>query len=229
MGNEFWAALIGAIVGGGFTFAAQMYANYRQKEEIDKKEMDQVRSNLTSVIIKSIRVYNQFLKISEYIDDCMRHPEFENTPNPCFYVLTIINIPSSIEFTDSEATSIRFFDDDEILNGLLDLPYLHASLISQLQEYNKIRQLLENIETVAASGTISISSIPFHEIKTWEPKIAYGNRLIFGIKKMCDDEMKIYDEVIGRAVKIAREKYNSKLKTDFKGDDDTLHWTKRLR
>lgn len=65
--SNFWAAVIGAIVGGAISFFLQLVANYNaRKERVEaKKEADQ--SLAYSLIFKALKIVNHLGNIKKHV------------------------------------------------------------------------------------------------------------------------------------------------------------------
>jgi hypothetical protein len=228
LGNEFWAALIGAIIGGGFTLAAQFLALRHQAKELERKERDSVRSSLITATLKALRIYSEIHGLKEFIDECKNDPDYKGHKNPVFFVLNIINIPNTLFFNDREILAIQKLSDDEVLNEMINLTHVHKSIIDLVISYNNIRDELSLIGPKAFDGKSGMIALDQQEYLKWMTKIASGDSVIGLLSQNCENALAKYNKIIGKLSKQAREKFQTGMKTELDGDDHTPHWTKRL-
>lgn len=151
--SNFWAAVIGAVVGGAISFVLQMVANRNSRQErIDaKQEVD--RSLAYSLSFKIVKIVNRLGNINKHIEECRRLTKTEKVePLPWTFLLPILNMPDEIHLSADEMALLFSTKNDELFNKVLNIEPVYNSILPVWDEYRRMR---ERFSAYAEQGIIS--------------------------------------------------------------------------
>lgn len=192
-GAEFFAAIVGAIVGGGISAAIQFYS-FSEQERIRKavrkeqrvvgEEAEREREALLafSILTKINRALTALTQIREVLNKGLRvsiekRIEFANAAR------AIASDPDRIEFTLEELALVRDLRRSDLLNVLLDLPYVLDGYVDNMSTFRRLRW--EIVDLVSA-GDVDRSGHAWNEFEgaaafKAKVKIHESNTLLFAM------------------------------------------------
>ena len=103
---EFWAAIVGAIVGGVIAAAIQALTLNHQSNEDQKRRREQNQILGRGLIFKLMRITSDFHSIQAHLDESASGVYRTTNAEPWTYVLPIANLPTPIKFTADEASAV---------------------------------------------------------------------------------------------------------------------------
>lgn len=171
-GAEFLAAVVGALFGGGISAAIQYYS-FREQERVRKaiegrqerlgaEAMKEKEALLAfSMLSKINRALTALTQIRDNLNNGFRH-SLKNRMEFANGVLAIASDPDRISFTLEEMALVRDLRRDEIINDLMDLPYILDGYIDNMATFRRLR--LE-ISDLAESGEIDRTGRAWSEFK----------------------------------------------------------------
>ena len=149
-GNEFWAAIIGAIIGGIITGIWQFLAFKRENNILTHADLKRKQALGRSLVFKLMRIVSNIKRIDDHLRNCLGDPKEASIIHPWQYVLPIPNLPKEIELSSDEISLLMQNKNHPIINNLLDLHHIHNSNIELFKVYNTKREDLR--KTLPASG-----------------------------------------------------------------------------
>ncbi|MEF2072269.1 hypothetical protein [Consotaella aegiceratis] len=138
MDSEFWAAIVGAIIGGGMTVVAQFLASHWQ----NNRHRSSVSHHL---LLKLIHIHRDISNVLKYLDDGFRDA---NDGAPLFLaVKPIIGEIRHITIEYDELHALLELKDDDLTNNIINIDYKHSLLRDMVYKFNEMRNRLSQIST----------------------------------------------------------------------------------
>jgi hypothetical protein len=226
LSSDFYAALWGAIVGGGFTVAAQWYASAVQEEQVRRDKNDVIAASLVSLIVKSLAIHGQLVSVNQYITERIE----QNPQGKDLFLQTesFVNIPKSISITENEIFAIFCVRNNRIMSDMFKIQNVYSTMIDLMNHYNDIRKKLYNLRPDGMNGDETVFIMNEAQLKEYEPVIYAGNAALNQLQDFCQKYSALYSIVIAEFSVFARFFYDTKFSTGLPNDIDIEHWTKRL-
>jgi hypothetical protein len=149
---EFWAAIVGAIVGGLISLMAQRYeiAEQRKQREEDKKQLQKMLA--FSVSIKMNTIYTDFFRLNQHLEESVKIASVNNV-RPCNATNMLVALPDVITFSMEERSCIYQIGPIDLFNALLVMDRYHRTAILAFENYNSLKLELEGSITNASLKT----------------------------------------------------------------------------
>lgn len=145
-GSEFWAAIIGAVVGGLITLIAQRQEQKASRQERAEDRKIEAKGQAYSLLFKVISIHASFAHIKAHVDERLEFGKSVKTEQVFAILLPIVNPPSPIDFVPSEMAMLLSLKDDDVFNALASLDKIHNSIIPAWTMYEARRS------SIAAQG-----------------------------------------------------------------------------
>lgn len=190
MESEFWAAVIGAVVGGGLAGAVQYMTIRHQKSEEDRRRRENSQALGRGLVFKLMRIVTVLRNLHVHIDEARSRVPEAMHDEPWTYVLPIANLPETVRLT-SEEVSLVMLSSVAIMNNLLDIESVHDSSLQVMRKYGELRQaLVERLPISQSQDQVVTSALSREQIEMFRPRMIELNTLInaLGARSLRDYE-----------------------------------------
>lgn len=182
MSSEFWAAIVGAVVGGLISLGIQMIALYAAKKDRELERKEARASHGRSLLFKMMRIHSDLDGLYHHVEDSYSAVSSEFHQEPFTFVQPLANFPEYMHFNESEISLVMTFKDDNLLNSLMSLDVIHNSLIETFRTYNVIRSELTQNMPAEMSGNVGTITLPKEAMLVLRPKMVEANMLLTSIR-----------------------------------------------
>ncbi|UIY26038.1 hypothetical protein LZK76_11920 [Rhizobium leguminosarum] len=138
-GREFWAAIIGAVVGGLITLIVQRQEQKASRQQRAEDRKSEAKGQAYSLLFKVISIHASFGHIKAHVDERLEFGKSVKTEHVSAILLPIANPPSPIDFAPSEMAMLLSLKDDDVFNALASLDKIHNSIIPAWTMYDARR------------------------------------------------------------------------------------------
>jgi hypothetical protein len=193
--TEFWATIVGAIVGGVISLAIQMisFREGRSIRQEDRKRQDEALAR--SLIFKSMRILSNIHVIQgHFVESDARAAADGVNAEPWEKYLPIANPPEPINFSSDEMGMLLGLKDDAIFNAMMDMDVRHNSIITTLKAFNTSRTALT--EAVSSVGYLDAEEgqrlshiMPRGAATLLRPKMIEVNTLAEALKEISASDL----------------------------------------
>ncbi|MBB2822441.1 UNVERIFIED_ORG: hypothetical protein GGD59_005730 [Rhizobium esperanzae] len=142
LGNEFWAAIIGAVVGGAVTLIAQRQEQKASRQERAEDRQLEAKGQAHSLLFKVISIHASFAHIKAHVDERLEFGKNEKAELVSSILVPIANPPSPIDFAPSEMAMLLSLKNDDVFNALASLDKIHNSIIPAWTMYDAKRSAI---------------------------------------------------------------------------------------
>ena len=164
MSGEFWAAILGALVGalagGGISALLQRWQHRREKRERD-------RATAQSLFFKVLRIHSDLEGYRQHVAKCDAEAEGKDLCRGWQSLMPIANGPGRIAFTPEEMALLLSLRDMDLFNRILSLDAVHGSTIDMFELYASRRQALLAMmpaDMRGSIGTIALTEDDFRRV-----------------------------------------------------------------
>lgn len=182
MSSEFWAAIVGAVVGGLISLGIQMIALSATKKERELERKNISASQGRSLLFKVMRIHSDLDGLFHHIEDSFSAARPEVHHEPFTFVLPLANFPEYVHFNESEISLVMTFKNDNLLNSLMSLDVIHNSLIETFRTYNAMRSELTRNMPAEMSGNVGTTTLTREAMLALRPKMVEANMLLTSIR-----------------------------------------------
>lgn len=210
LGSEFWAAIIGAIIGGIITICAQYIF-----ERINRN-----RTNLflgQSVFFKLLKITSHTQHLRNHIEESFQKSPIDMHKQPFSVVRPLTSLPNKVEFTAEELSLVASMNDNDVLNRVLECADIFNSLVDGFQVYSDMRMDFQNSTPAEMEGELGNSSFSAEQMKIIAPKMAMMNDLITTLRNRANRDFQEFSEDLKIIQKCFQRKIN--LKHSFEIED----------
>jgi hypothetical protein len=153
--TEFFAAIVGAVVGGAISAALQ-WQNFKaqnSKQAIAERRSDRAKKDSElqqnvvlafSVLLKLNRIHTTVTNFLNHIHDGVLHA-IRTKMELAGALKAFSSDPEPVEFTIEELALVRSCRNDDVLNALLDSPYINRMYIENAAVLRKMKLELAEI------------------------------------------------------------------------------------
>ena len=175
--NEFWSAVLGAVVGGIIAFAIQLkviYENRKLREE-DRKISRQAMAN--SLVFKLQKIYSNFSNVKCHVDQCASSDLAKQKGSEIWqYLLPLVNPPPSIELSSDEMSALLSLRDMDVFNAVAGLDNKHNALMDTVRIYTERREALTSeLEHVGGNDNAMVSVMNERQLLAVRPYLLAAN------------------------------------------------------
>ena len=139
--SNFWAAVIGAVVGGAISLILQLVANRNSRKERIEAKQEADRSLAYSLSFKIVKIVNRLGNINKHVDECKKLVEGEKgEPLAWTFLLPILNMPDEIHLNADEMALLFSTKNDDLFNSVLNIEPIYNSILPVWTEYKGMRE-----------------------------------------------------------------------------------------
>lgn len=196
MSSEFWAAcagaIVGAIAGGGITWALQFLQNRREMQ-------DRNRGLAHSIIFKLIKIHSDLHGFKKHVDECTANATTHSLRDGWQSLRAIANLPSRLSFTPEEMSYLLSLKNFELFNKVLSLDVVHSSTIGLFELYAERRKALMDMLPASMRGTIGTATMNDAQFAVFAPRAVELELLTSDIKARVEQDSKESREALAEA------------------------------
>ncbi len=213
MTPEFWAAvtgaIIGALAGGGVTWALQSMQDRRQRKERD-------RALARSLIFKLIRIHSDFHGLKKHVDECAANATALSLSDGWQSLRAIGNLPPRLSFTPEEMSYLLSLKNFNVFNKVVALDVVHSSTIGIFELYAARRsQLTDMLPASSLEGTIGTTTMSPAQFAVFAPRAAELDLLVADIKNRIEEDVKDSREALVQVNTAAAATFGQPLKLEI--------------
>jgi hypothetical protein len=160
-GSEFWAAIVGALVGGIIAYFIQLQALREARNERRKTQTDENKSLGFSLFFKTLAIWNNLAHIKNYVEEARKKQIEVSADRLSIVLLPLANIADPVKYEQREMSLLLSLGEAETLNRVLPLDAIHNSILPVWDLYATKREALHDAVEMHGidldSGVASIS------------------------------------------------------------------------
>jgi hypothetical protein len=183
MTGEFWAAIVGAIVGsisaGFITWSLQRNQDHRQT-------LERNQALARSLMFKLVRIHSDFVGFSRHVKECEDSAKRENLPVGWQSLRAIGNLPAAVSFSPEEMGYLLSLKNDDLFNDIISLDMVHASTIGIFELYKERRLALTDLMPAVMNGMVGTVTMTNAQKAAYDPKAAELDLLVSDIRRRVD-------------------------------------------
>lgn len=215
MGNEFWAAIVGAIVGGIVAALIQYMSLRHQTSEEKKRQRERDQALGRGLIFKLMRLVSDLHNIDDHLSSSKSRAEPQMKAEPWLYVVPIANLPDRIKVSSEEA-SLVLGQNNDVLNDLLDLEVIHGGALQAMKLYGDLRQALtEKLPHSTFQGSVETLELPVEQMAPLRPRMIELNSIIDALHLRSKADFDLAIKTLTGVSQILAERYDLKLKLEI--------------
>lgn len=212
MESEFWAAVIGAIVG---SVTGGLIAWLLQLSQDSRQTSERNQALARSLIFKLMRIHSDLRAFKRHVDECEANAKRDSLPIGWQSLRAIGNLPERISFTPEEMSYLLSLKDYKLFDKVLSLDVVHSSTIGILELYKERRLTLTDMLSATMSNMIGTTDLTDAQKAFFDPKAAELDLLVSDIRNRAEQDAKESREALEETnVAIARTLGHS-LKLEF--------------
>ncbi|KPL68301.1 hypothetical protein SZ64_09325 [Erythrobacter sp. SG61-1L] len=169
MNNEFWAAVVGAVIGalagGGVTWSLQHFQGKADKAERDK-------GLARSLIFKLMRISTDLDGFRKHVAECEERATETKLAVGWQSLRAIANGPDKVAFTSDEMGYLLGLGDFSLFNRVLSLDAIHASSVDIFSLYANRRLELTNMLPAQMNGMVGEVALNDNAYAVVAPRMA---------------------------------------------------------
>jgi hypothetical protein len=228
--NEFWAAVVGAMVGalagGGVTWLLQHFQSKRENSDRDK-------ALARSLLFKLIRIYSDHEAFRRHVENCRDNAKKNDLEWGWQSFSPVANGPKRVEFSADEMSYLLSLRNYELFNEILSIDVIHTATIEIFEFYAQRRMALTDMMPASMDGTVGSFTLTPEAFAIVAPRAVELNLLINDIENSIDDDAvnafqaltqfnNAITETIGQEITLDVEAVQAKhAKRDISTDDAT--------
>lgn len=160
-GSEFWAAIVGALVGGIIAYFIQLQALREARNERRNAQTDENKSLGFSLFFKTLAIWNNLAHIKNYVEEARKKQIEVSADRLSIVLLPLANIADPVKYEQREMSLLLSLGEAETLNRVLPLDAIHNSILPVWDLYATKREALHDAVEMHGidldSGVASIS------------------------------------------------------------------------
>jgi hypothetical protein len=142
-GTEFWAAILGALIGGSIAYIGQLRTIHEARDFRDEDRRQMQRALAHSLLFKIVRIYSNSYTSYHFVEECFDNAaRREMKAEPWQFVLPLANPPDQVHFSSEEMALLLTLKCNEIFNMTVSLDVAHNSLNDTIKIFNTERRAL---------------------------------------------------------------------------------------
>jgi len=189
MANEFWAAIIGAVVGGIIAFLIQLIILVAAARLRSTERDERTKALAHALLFKVIRIHSNLHGLQQHLEETtakIAENATDRRPWQCY--LPLANMPPEVTFSTDEMAMLLALGDDDLFNGLVSFDEVHNGTISVVKSLNIRREQLTKGLPAKMDGDRGDTFLTAEQVQYLEPKWYEFDSLFYVVKKRCDSE-----------------------------------------
>lgn len=216
LSSEFWAAIVGALVGGGMSAALQVFAN----RSATKVRLAEANAHLTaqarSLVLKTVKIESDFLQFRKDLEESIALAKQNGIPFGWRAYRAAANLPREIIFTNDEIAALSACKNDDLFNDVLALDEVHSSVLQIMSLYRTKRFELSDSLPAKMSGSLGTSALTQDEFNKLAPKMAQVDLLANDLASLIEVESSQPMGLSKRLVTAFNDRYGGNMSIELK-------------
>lgn len=205
--SNFWAAIVGAIVGGVFSVGLQAYNFYHGQKKTN-------RALGYSLLFKLMTIHTHQSHFLKHINNMKQHdPDVEH---PARWLLPIANVPHRIEFSSDEMAMLLSLKNNDVFNKIASLDGVYNSILPVWSLYQAVRTELGNLNTKGLNHQTGEGFIALTKDSPEEVKFFEVNHLASQLISRASEDEKEARQGLIEAAKVLESNLGIKAKLEFR-------------
>ncbi|WP_430419113.1 hypothetical protein [Phenylobacterium sp.] len=153
MDGEFWAAVAGAVLGGGIAAVVQLMSVRHTRRERN-------RSNAYALLIKVGQIYSHLRGVHGIIDSALKDATDNERADPWRVIDGLVNAPSHVTFSHEEVALVVELQAMKLFNDLIMLDEKHNATIDVMRFYTQKRtELVDALTPEGIDGHMATAEL----------------------------------------------------------------------
>ena len=182
MSSEFWAAIVGAIVGGLMSLVLQLFALSAARNDRESERLESKRALARALLFKTIRIHSNFVGYSRHLVEADDRAKASNLPVGWQSLLPLANAPDRVTYSSDEMSMLLSLKSDNVFNDVLNLDVIHNSTIEIFQTYNQLRLELTSRLPAQMDGQVGTTLLNSQQAMILGPRMASLSHLVEAIR-----------------------------------------------
>ena len=204
MPNEFWAAIIGAVVGavtaGIISYLIQRTALKATADQLEKEAENRKKALGYALLFKMVRIYSGLAHMSRHLEEHFKKLEQKEYAGsePWQIVLPIANPLEAVHFSTDEMAMLLSLKDNDLFNDLASLDVVHNSTIELFRTHASLRAKLLEMLPANIEGMVGEVHLTAEQAMYVRPKMVEINALIIDINERCTKDTNEAKDILQR-------------------------------
>lgn len=219
MENEFWAAVAGAVVGGGIAFFIQLIVLREAARQRSNEKNERRQALGHALLFKMIRIHSNLHGFNQHLEGTFAKAEeagFEGEPWQIY--LPLANTPAPVQFSTDEMAMLLSLKDDDLFNDIVSFDAVHNGTIDIFQTLNERRLALTAELPSEMDGAKGETKLTREQLLFLKPKMVEVNMLVEDMRKWCRTEEHNAQTLLTRLHAVLKDKVGLTIKIAFKSD-----------
>jgi hypothetical protein len=204
--SEFWAAIVGALVGGLIAYIVQIKALREARRDRAEERVLIKKGLANSLMFKMFRIQSNLRIVHQHILDCLKRAKDKNLEGSELWQLVspIGNPPHPVHFTSDEMSMLLDQKDNDVFNSVASMD----TVIEMVGLYKEERFKLADLFP-PPHGEHDQLFFGFHSRQEWlalRPQMVNVNSVIEQLQGYVADGAKQADDVLNRLQKLLKQK-----------------------
>jgi len=184
VGNEFWAAIAGALVGGVITFLIQKSDQWEKRRQRLADRSEARRALGYSLVFKMVKIYSNLTHLRSHLQEAFASAATRGIHGePWQFVLALANSPERVNFSADEMSMLLSLKDDGLFNNLVSMDVIHNSTLDVFLTYRERRSdLLEKLPPHHMEGSIGSAALTGELLQAVRPRMIELNSMIADLR-----------------------------------------------
>lgn len=179
LGNEFWAAMIGAVVGGLIAFAIQMISLHEVRKQRADDQYEKRKALAHSILFKMLRIHTNLLNFHKFLEESFHKAAEKQLSNePWKIVRPLATLPKHVYFSDDEKSLILSLDDFVVFNSIASMDEIHNNHIELFLTYGNKRSAMTSKMPAKMKGMVGTTTLSKKDMLMLESTMSTLNELI---------------------------------------------------
>ncbi len=212
MPNEFWAAIVGAVIGaiagGIMAYYIQLKALRASSENREKDSKERKMALGYALLFKMVRIHTTIKHMQIHMTECLGKLQEEEYAEwePWQVTLPVANLAESIHFSTDEMAMLLALKDDDLFNDLSSFDVIHNSTIELFRTFSNSRISLLAMLPANMDGMVGEIRLSQEQAMYVRPKMVELNSLILSINERCIQDEQAAWNVLGKLNEILNDK-----------------------
>jgi hypothetical protein len=216
MPNEFWAAILGAFVGGlvscGLQWLAFKEAANRRREELVERN----RALAHSILFKMIRIHSNLHHLTMNLRLAQVEGQKAGLNQPWQYLRPLANWPDTVHWTPEEMSLLLSLREDDLFNSIVSLDIVHNSTLELFKTHREMHAEVAALLPGEVNEGVAQSELSPEQARVIAPKIAGLNMLGESMIQRCETDYAEAAKVLADLNRVLSEKLGLKYKIEDK-------------
>jgi hypothetical protein len=182
--SEFWAAIMGALVGGGISYFGQWRVLRDARENRREDYLRTQKALANALLFKVMRIHGDFEGTRQYIEDSFADAAKSNSKGePWQFVLPLMNFPDPVHLSAEEMGMVLGLQGIDVFNTIASLDIAHNSLIEATRVMSVERRVLvERLKADQFRGNVLSGELDQETLLALKPQMIGVDSLIEQIR-----------------------------------------------